>query len=208
MKLQAYILNGKPLSEYSGWASSEVYGPPFVVNEIIQSGYSDVSSIINWELYGSRVKDYNYVRDRIKFFVDNIGFDNLSYEEKTIAAKYFLVSKSDRDTVMSEIEQKGFWDLLVQYSQETRFKRWESAKMFISYKLNPKDASNLAKSTSDLCVDYINYNIITKVKDGISGLFDYLKGEGDYTTNGYPSKPYWSQIDQDGLMDILENGNY
>ena len=55
---------------------------------------------------------------------------------------------------------------------------------------------------------YTKYNIITKVKDGISGLFDYLKGEGDYTTNGYPSKSYWSQQDQDKLMDILENGNY
>jgi hypothetical protein len=46
------------------------------------------------------------------------------------------------------------------------------------------------------------------LKDGISGLFDYLKGEGDYTANGYPSKSYWTQLDQDKIMDILENGNY
>ena len=70
------------------------------------------------------------------------------------------------------------------------------------------DSSDLAKSTSELCNDYINYNIITLSKDGISGLFDYLKGEGDYVNSGYPSKPYWTQENQNKIIDILENGNY
>jgi hypothetical protein len=81
-------------------------------------------------------------------------------------------------------------------------------KKYISYKLSPANSSDLTKSTSELCSDYINYNIITKVKDGISGLFDYLKGGGDYITNGYPNKSYWTQSDQNRIMDILENGNY
>lgn len=208
MKLQAYILNGKPLSDYSGWHSSEVFGPPFIVGEIIMNGYENVSSIINWENYGYRVKDFNFIRDRIKYFVDTIGFQNLSNDEKYIAAKYFLVNKSDRDSVIPETDQKYYWDDLVAKSQKSRFDRWENAKSYISYVLSPINSSNLAKSTSELCTDYINYNIITKVKDGVSGLFDYLKGEGDYTTNGYPSKSYWTQQDQDKLMDILENGNY
>jgi hypothetical protein len=208
MKLQAYILNGKPLSDYSGWQSSEVFGPPFIVDNIIKDGYMDVSSIINWDSYGERLKDFNYIRDRIKFFVDTIGFQNLSYDEKYIAAKYFLVSKSDRDSVISEQDQKYYWDDLVTKSQNSRFNRWENAKRYISYVLTPINSSDLAKSTSELCNDYINYNIITKTKDGISGLFDYLKGEGDYMGLGYPTKSYWTQQDQDKLMDILENGNY
>jgi len=134
MKLQAYILNGKPLTEYSSWSSGDVNGIEFIVDNIIQTNYQDVSSITNWDNYGSR--------------------------------------------------------------------------LYISYKLSPINSSDLAKSTSELCNDYINYNIITKVKDGISGLFDYLRGEGDYINNGYPSKSYWLQQDQNKLMDILENGNY
>lgn len=208
MKLQAYILNGKPLTEYSSWSSSEVFGPPFIVNEILNPIYQDVSSIINWDTYGDNIKDYNYIRERINYFVETTGFQNLSYDEKYISAKYFLVGKVDRDTVLSEEEQYQFWEILITRSQQSRFNRWEQAKKYISYKLQPIDSSDLAKSTSELCNDYINYNIITKVKDGISGLFDYLKGEGDYVNNGYPSKPYWTQQDQDKLMDILENGNY
>lgn len=208
MKLQAYILNGKPLSDYPSWPSSEVYGSPFLIDDILKPNYEDVSSIINWDSYGERLKDFNYIRDRIKFFVDTIGFQNLSYDEKYIAAKYFLVNKTDRDSVISETDQKYYWDDLITKSQNSRFNRWENAKRYISYVLPPINSSDLAKSTSELCNDYINYNIITKTKDGVSGLFDYLKGEGDFVTNGYPSKSYWSQQDQDKLMDILENGNY
>ena len=208
MKLQAYILNGVPLSNYSSWSSSDIIGPPFIVSDDLIENYTDVSTILNWFNYGDKLKDFNYVRDRIKYFVDTIGFSNLNLDEKIISAQYFLVTKSDRDTVLSEDDQKIYWSSLVENSQKSRFSRWEHAKTYISYKLTPMNSSDLAKSTSDLCNDYINFNIITKNKDGISGLFDYLKGEGDYVTNGYPSKSYWTQQDQDSLMGILENGNY
>jgi hypothetical protein len=208
MKLYAYILNGKPLTDYVSWSYGDVYGPAFLIDDTTPSGYSDISTIINWDNHGHMLKDYNYVRDRIKELTDSIGFSNLTLEEKIISSKYFVVGKSDRDSVISESDQKDYWDILITESQNSRFNRWEHAKKYISYKLTPINSSDLAKSTSELCNDYINYNIITKVKDGISGLFDYLKGEGDYTINGYPSKSYWTQQDQDSLMDILQNGNY
>jgi hypothetical protein len=208
MKLQAYILNGKPLTEYSSWSSGDVNGREFITDNIIQTNYQDVSSITNWDNYGGRLKDYNYIREQIKEITNSIGFNNLSFEEKFISSKYFVVGKTERDSVMSENEQYEFWDILITESQNSRFIRWEHAKKYISYVLSPINSSDLAKSTSELCNDYINYNIITKTKDDISGLFDYLKGEGDYITNGYPSKTYWSQQDQDRMMDILENGNY
>jgi hypothetical protein len=208
MKLQSYLLNGIPLSNYGSWPSSEVNGEPFLVSNNILSGYQDVSSILNWDKYGTRIKDYNYIRESIKNISASIGFNNLTQEEKIISARYFVVSKADRDTVLSEEDQKSYWELLVKFSQESRFNRWEHAKSYISYKLDPSSSSDLARSTSVLCNDYIQYNIITKQKDGISGLFDYLKGEGDYQGSGYPSKSYWTQDDENYLMDILENGNY
>jgi len=208
MKLYAYILNGKPLTDYVSWSYGDVYGPAFLIGNTSPSGYSDVSSIINWSNYGGKLKDYNYLRDRIKELTDSIGFNNLTTEEKIISANYFVVGKTERDTVLTEEEQYDAWSYLIAQSQDSRFNRWEQAKKYISYKLTPINSSDLAKSTSDLCNDYINYNIITKTKDGISGLFDYLRGEGDYVSNGYPSKSYWTQGDEDSLMDILLNGNY
>lgn len=207
--LQAYKINNIPITQIPNWSISMLDGnASFIVSDILKPNYEDVSSITNWKLYGYRLKDYNYIRDRIKEITYSVGFDNLSYSEKLISAEFFVVGKPERDSVLSEEEQYQFWDTLITESQKSRFDRWEHAKKYISYVLTPINSSDLAKSTSELCNDYINYNIITKTKDGISGLFDYLKGEGDYTTNGYPSKSYWTQQDQDKLMDILENGNY
>jgi len=91
MKLQAYILNGKPLTEYYSWSSGDVNGIEFIVDNIIQTNYQDVSSITNWDNYGSRLKDYNYIREQIKEITNLIGFNNLSFEEKVISSKYFVV---------------------------------------------------------------------------------------------------------------------
>jgi hypothetical protein len=210
MKLQAYILNGKVLNvDTFNWSYSDLNGnPPWIINELVQNNYSDITSISNWDTIGFNLKDYDYVRSRIREIVLSTGFSGLTQNEKIIASKYFLVDKLDRDSVMGEEEQIYCWNDLVVNSQDCRFSRWEAAKKYISYQLDPINSSDLAKSTSELCNDYINYNIITLSKDSISGLFDYLKGEGNYTTNGYPSKTYWTQENQDKIMDILENGNY
>ena len=207
--LISYKINNTTLDKLSNWSYSELNGNiPFLVSTFILDNYEDISSIFNWDVYGLKLKDFNYVRDRINELPISIGFNNLTIEEKIISAKYFVVGKTERDSVLNEEEQYEYWSVLITESQNSRFNRWEHAKKYISYKLSPINSSDLAKSTSDLCNDYINYNIITKTKDGISGLFDYLKGEGDYVGLGYPSKSYWTQQDQDNLMDILENGNY
>jgi hypothetical protein len=210
MKLQAYILNGKTINvDIFNWSLNQLNGNnPWIISEVLQNDYADITSIENWNIIGFNLKDYNYVRNQINLILNQIGFNNLTLNEKKIVSQYFLVDKQDRDIVLTEEEQIIYWNDLVTNSQDCRFKRWEAAKKYISYNLTPIDSSDLAKSTSILCNDYINYNIITKTKDGVSGLFDYLKGEEDYTTNGYPSKTYWTQENQDKIMDILENGNY
>ena len=150
MKLQAYILNGKPLTEYPSWSSGDVNGKEFIVNDIIQTNYQDVTSITNWDSYGLKLKDFNYVRERIKELTISIGFNNLTLDEKIISAKYFIVDKPDRDTVLNEIEQYDYWSILITQSQMARFIRWEHAKKYISYKLTPINSSDLAKSTFSL----------------------------------------------------------
>jgi hypothetical protein len=164
---------------------------------------------INWYGIGVNLnKDSQYIREQINNILLNIGFSNLDIDNKKIVAKLFLVSKLERNFVLTEEEQIQSWDELIVNSQNSRFKRWEASKKYISYKLSEINSSDLELSTSKLCTDYINYNIITKFKDGVSGLFDYLRGEGDYVDNGYPLKTYWSQTDENVLMEILNKGNY
>lgn len=221
MKLLAYKIDGRVVNrDIFNWKSDDLKGnEPWVVSEYVIDGYEDISSVKNWDNYSIRLnKDYLFIRQRIKELVD-IPFidkngnsqnysDFLNLDDAIIASKYFLISKNIRDQFLSESEQEFYWKQLVQNSQECRKIRWESAKTYISFKLSPQNSSDLALSTSDLCNNYINYNIVSKTKDGVSGLFDYLRGIEDYSANGFPSKSYWSQQDQDRLLDILENGNY
>ena len=170
--------------------------------------YYDITSNYNWLNIGQTTYDFNFCRNQISILTSTAGWSGLTTEEKKVAAQVFVVDKPQRDEVLTENEQFNFWGDLVRNSQTSRFKRWEAAKNYISYNLSPINASDIGKSTSELCNDYINYNIITLVKDGISGLFDYLKGEGDFVGSGFPSKAYWTQTLQENLLDILENGNY
>ncbi len=221
MKLLAYKIEGKVVNrDIFNWTSSDLNGnEPWIVSNYDISGYEDITSIENWDILSHRLnKDFLFIRQRIKdivdySFVDRDGIvrtnsENLNLNDGIIASKYFLVSKSVRDNFLSENDQLFWWKILVEKSQNCRAKRWEEAKTYISYNLSPVDSSNLAISTTQLCNDFINYNIISKSKDGVSGLFDYLRGIEDYSLNGFPSKSYWSLYHQNKLMDILENGNY
>lgn len=221
MKLLAYKIDGKIVNkEIFNWNLSDLEGnKPWLVSNVDVYGYADITTIENWDTYAPYVnKDFLFIRQCIKDLVDYSFIDkngdtwryseNMNFGDGVIASRYFLVSKSIRDQFISDSEQEFYWKILVDKSQESRKKRWESAKTYISFKLSPQNSSDLALSTSDLCNNYINYNIVSKTKDGVSGLFDYLRGIEDYSTNGYPSKSYWSQQDQDRLLDILENGNY
>jgi len=222
MKLLAYKIENKVVNrDVFNWTSEQLNGNnPWMVSQSDAINYEDISSIENWDKFSNQIdKDFLFIRNEIKILVDEYtypGKDNdvihnclrLSREELIIASKYFLIPKEIRDIYQSEQEQQFWWKNLINKSQESRNKRWSAAKTWISYNLSTTDSSDLAKSTTELCNDYINYNIISKSKDGVSGLFDYLRGIEDYSLNGFPSKSYWTQNYQDKLLDILENGNY
>lgn len=221
MKLLAYKIDGKVVNrDIFNWNYSELNGnQPWIASPIDISGYEDITSIQNWDNLSLHLnKDFVFIRQRIKEIlefstIDKEGqtvkySDRMTQPESVVASKYFLVDKTKRDECLSEEDQIYWWNLLVEKSQQSRSLRWEKAKTYISYKLDAQSSSDLAISTSELCNNYINYNIVSKSKDGVSGLFDYLRGIEDYSTTGYPSKTYWNQQDQDKLLDILENGNY
>lgn len=208
MKLLAYKINGQTINiDVFNWSMNQLNGnQPWIVSDTTPADYADISSITSWYAIGFGIKDYLYVRERIREFYTQIGFSNLSDQEKIIVCQLFIATKAERDTIFAEEYQKEYWNMLVEQSQQCRFDRWESAKKYISYKLSPTNSSDLANDTSMLCNNYINYNITDVATSGIVGLFDYLQGIGSYAATGYPSKSYWTQLDQDNIMSILHTG--
>ena len=58
--LQAYKINNIPITQIKNWSISMLDGnDSFIVSDILDIKYEDVSSITNWKLYGYKLKDYN-----------------------------------------------------------------------------------------------------------------------------------------------------
>jgi hypothetical protein len=209
MKINAYLIDGHPVGvDIRPWVESQLNGnKPFIISDLTPDSYQNISSVLNWYNFGALSDvDYIFIREQISLLVSSIGFSALTVEEKLIVSKLFLVSKTDRDTVLSAEEQKIAWDELVENSLNCRMMRWTKAKSYISYELDSTNASDLAVDTSILCLNYVNYNITSYLLTGKDGLYDYIEGTASYSLNGFPSKSYWSQQRQDNIMKILKIG--
>ncbi len=85
---------------------------------------TDVSSIENWDSWGATIcKDSDgcnlslvEIRDIIDILVTAKTFASCTAGEKIVASKWFVVSKTDRDTVHSDAEQAAFSNYLYCYA--------------------------------------------------------------------------------------------
>lgn len=186
------------------YVPGQVVDPVYVFVDVVDTTkYADITSVTSWHNFGNFIGDYLFVRERIREFVSEVGFDNLSLEEKKLAVSYFVVTKAERDSVDSEEEQLSKWGVFIEYSYNCRVKRWENAKAYASFVLPPIDAFDLASSTDTLSNNYKVYGIESQAIDGVPGLFDFIESTSVYATNGFSSKPYWTQNIQDRLMSEL-----
>jgi hypothetical protein len=104
--LLAYQLNGNIVGiDLLQWNSEDLNGnQPFKIilsGGTIPTGYVNISSIINWDLFGEIcANDYMVVRFEIRELCKERGWDNLSDVEKDIAIKHYI---SDNPTMLSFI---------------------------------------------------------------------------------------------------------
>ena len=168
--------------------------PTYQVKEVLDTNYLDITSVTHWFTLQDEIgKDYLFCRDgAIGFINGTTGFSGLTQSDKEYSAQNFCVSKTDRDTIYTDVEQEGYWTQFVVNSKEARNLRWEKSKVFISYRLSLTDSSDLAVSTLDLNQRYVEYGIESLSEDGQDGLFDWINGEGSFVSNGFPSKSYYT----------------
>lgn len=179
--------------------------PTYQYKEVLDTDYKDVSDVYMW--FGTQDfdnKDYLFARSgAMTYIAYNGGFSGLTQEHKVLASKNFCVSKTDRDTIHTDIEQESFWLDFVLMSESCRSDRWNKAKSYASFRLSPTDSTDLAISTSTLNEKYIKYGIESNEVDGVDGLHDWLNGVGSFSDNGFPSKSYYTTTLRDGIIDKL-----
>ena len=179
--------------------------PTYQVKEVLDTNYLDITSVTHWFMLQDEIgKDYLFCRDgAIGFINGTTGFSGLTQSDKEYSAQNFCVSKTDRDTIYTDVEQEGYWTHFVVNSKEARNLRWEKSKVFISYRLSLTDSSDLAVSTLDLNQRYVEYGIESLSEDSQDGLFDWINGEGSFVSNGFPSKSYYTLELKNGILDRL-----
>jgi hypothetical protein len=95
--------------------------PDIVIAETLDlAKYTDITSIINWDLYGLRISTMEITRMGIKLLCDLVDWSTLSEVEKVICARYFVTTVANRNSVLSEDEQKMYGDRLIKRDKKDK----------------------------------------------------------------------------------------
>jgi hypothetical protein len=204
---------GKRIEEqsYAGQVLPSMYVFSGSVNETL---YKDITDNKNWMTVGLNEYDYQFCRSQVMEWTQSEitkhnHFSGLTTDDQTYAAMTFSVTKTERDLIRTEVEQETDWARFVDNMRASRTDRWDSAKKWISYRLDPLDSIDIAETTNTLSNNYLLYGVESNADDGVDGLFDWLENTSSYSGGtGFSGKTYWTQELQDGIIDILKNGNY
>ena len=236
MKLLAYIINGQTVgTELTEWDTSALDGnQPFKYSETEEEGYSDITSMINIELFGfDCAVDYIYGKDRIREISDSKGgWQNLTDDEKYLIIKYYIYRGDSHDALkMQFLMSKGmsydeaFNYLCVAWSKHNKFgfipsiiQRWNFTQ-FALVKHCVKSVVELELMNIDVCHSIWLMQNLGVVGSGYGdtnskGIMDYFEGTGFYSYYNFMVSPITclpgktKEQALHAVQDIMINGNY
>ena len=114
--LYSYIINGNVLgTDIETWSNIEISGnEPFIISsENSIDGYSNISSIENWDRYGISVGlcrselISEITNEWVKIQSDGVTWDGLDLVDKKILSKHYLVDSVKRNEVNTELENSN-----------------------------------------------------------------------------------------------------
>ncbi len=205
MKLYAYEINSNPVHSLLSGAGYDVAdlggNAPFLVltdAETAPSNYQDISSIENWAAYGrngthnGRSIDYKFIRKEIYILVLTKGFTNCTTAEKEIAAQWFVVAKTDRDTLYTTPQQIYYGAVHHMNSVEARESRAGYVMMELYNRLETADINTVMTDVSndDLLNLYVTTGREGTIMGDPEGLFDYMAAVSgtSYSGTGFAAK--------------------
>lgn len=190
---------------------SSIDKPIYIIDESIDEVYyNDITSIEN--LFKFLQYDFRKKLYYTKNYINEIGFNDLSEEEKKLACQYNLIE--DIETQRLYFTDEEIFENLKEFNKQSktsRIDRWEAAISYLRIYLSDINAIDMGFEMDGLNLNknFIDYSIGSKSENGVvSGIFDYLEGTYDFENAGFPIKEYWTQEIEDGLINILKHGNY
>lgn len=187
---------------------------------VFQPGENDISSIVNWEsipvvVDGVTVKvtvekDSIYRKSEIKTLFIAKGVDEdarwsaCSDDEKDVVAACYLVSTAKRLERYTAQQDFDNFVLLGHVSISSRSSRIDAVQIAIGQALlDQADRADMWTSTQLMTDAYINAG-----DTGNSSLQAWMNNTGDFVSNGFAQKSYFSQGLLDSFNNIVVDGNY
>lgn len=161
--------------------------------------------------------DYKFVRARIRKAVEDNGWENLSHQEKTIAARWFVVDVEQRSEVYPLDQQVEFGMQYHNNSINARAARYKAAAAEVYNRLSRLQQIVIVGDVESAALPklYVQYGIEGTNEGDVPGLFDYLEARNHtaYSGIGLAAKPFEpSGITMpqlvDKVMGILSSGLY
>mgnify|MGYP006290882575 CR=1 FL=1 len=230
-KLLAYQINDQTIGiDIQSWTASEINeNDPFLIinsGETIPSGYTDITSIENWDKFGSGIaNDYLVTKFEIRDIANSIGWSGLTNNEKDLAIEYYINPDMSHaiDYLMTEkgmtsgessqyLTQK--WHIHHGNVLEACKERWYYVKIVAVKYLSFADAEDLFDKAQNLIYEYIEMGRLGKdYGDKNNGIMDYLMSTNGYVDQGLEEEGYilqtgtWNGF-KDELKNVLVNGIY
>jgi hypothetical protein len=206
-QLLAYQINGLAVGiDLIQWDSADLNGnQPFKLilsGTTIPVGYTDISSIINWNKFGCMVaNDYLVCKNEIKEICLIRGWSNLTNTEKDLSIQYY--SYPDTTSAVIFLMGKGYSQAQAQgyvLQQWHRHhgnlinackQRWYYAKFIVPQFLSFADSEDLLNTVEPLVFAYndmgrlgINYG------DKKNGIMDYIESTNSFQNQGLKENNY------------------
>ena len=222
--LLAYTISGQTVgTELNTWTEFELNGnEPFLIifdDEPIPSGYTNISSIQNWHLFGLGTgNDYLVTKDQIKQIMLGKNWTGLTSTEKDLCIKYYALPDFTQP-VMYLMMEKGMsqaqaqqviimnWHVHHRKLLDVCRERWFYVKLVVASYLNFYDGEELM----DLCNPLI-FNFIECGRFGVeygdqrSGLLDFIISKHDFEDQGLREQNYVLNFgDYDELIENMVN---
>jgi hypothetical protein len=209
MLLTAYLINGQAVGvDLPSWEDSDLNGnPPFKAELTVSAGYTDISSMENWNK--NWVRDWSRCRDEVNpLFYAAAGpnlenFANLPMDQKLMGCTYFFIPYAMRVQLITDAEDLENWKYLLRMTKVSRISCIEAMREYTgSYirtgLLTIAQTQTFFEDVADF-VDWFN-------EANSPNLKQWLNDEAPYV-GVFAGKSYYSAALQTGLMSIY-NGNY
>lgn len=147
----------------------------------IPAGYTDITSVSNFLKWGDfESKDYKWIRKRFQ----ELDFNSLSDNDKMLVAQKRGTTLENCKTVLGDAYEYWMTDFDVQSIACRKF-RFAYAKTILIKNVSTADLYTILAVLGSMPLLYIEQGV-EGTNDGnpISGLFNFIEANGDYTING------------------------